>query len=86
MTKKQLVEERAYLAYASTSLFITEGSQDRNSSKERTLGSSSCRGHRGMVLTALLPMACSACFLIEPRATSPDMAPPTIGVALPINH
>jgi hypothetical protein len=26
-------EERVYLAYISTSLFITEGSQDRNSSR-----------------------------------------------------
>jgi hypothetical protein len=31
-----------------------------------------------MLLTALLPLACSACFLIEPRATSPGMAPPTM--------
>jgi hypothetical protein len=30
-----------------------------------------------MFLTGLLPLACSACFLIEPRTTSPGMAPPT---------
>ena len=31
MTKKQVREERAYSAYISTLLFITKGSQDRNS-------------------------------------------------------
>jgi hypothetical protein len=30
---KQLWEERAYLVFTSTSLFITEGSQDRNSNR-----------------------------------------------------
>jgi hypothetical protein len=42
-------------------------------------GRSWCRGHGGMLLTGLLPLACSACFLIEPRTTSPGMAPPTVG-------
>jgi hypothetical protein len=32
-----------------------------------------------MFLTGLLPLACSACFLIEPMTTSPGMAPPTMG-------
>jgi hypothetical protein len=36
-----------------------------------------------VLLTGLLPMACSACFLIEPRTTSPGLAPPTMGWALP---
>jgi hypothetical protein len=76
-TKKQVGEERVYSAYTSTLLFITKGSQDRNSSRS---GSRSwCRGHGGMLLTGLLPLACSACFLIEPRTTSPGMAPPTTG-------
>ena len=35
-----------------------------------------------MLLTGKL-MACSACFLIEPRTTSSKMAPPTVGWALP---
>ena len=34
--QKQLREERIYLAYSSTSLFITEGSQDRNSHRSGT--------------------------------------------------
>ena len=33
MTKKQVGEERVYLAYTSTLLFITEGSQDRHSNR-----------------------------------------------------
>jgi hypothetical protein len=44
-------------------------------------GRSWCRGHRGMLLTGLLPTAGSACFLIEPRTTSPGMAPPSMGWA-----
>jgi hypothetical protein len=46
-------------------------------------GRSWCRGHGGMLLTGLLIMACSPCFLIEPRANSPGMALPTMGWALP---
>jgi hypothetical protein len=65
MTKKQVGEERIYSAYISTLLFITERSQDWNLSRS---GSRSwCRGHGGMFFTGLLPLACSACFLIEPR-------------------
>jgi hypothetical protein len=65
MTKKQLGEERVYLAYTFTLLFITKGSQDWNSSRS---GSRSWnRGHGGMFFTGLLPLACSACSLIEPR-------------------
>jgi hypothetical protein len=33
---KQLEEERIYLAYTSTSVFIIEGSQDKNSSRAGT--------------------------------------------------
>jgi hypothetical protein len=58
-------------------LFITKGSQDWNSSRS---GSRSwCRGYGGMLLTDLLPLACSACFLLETKTTSPGMAPPTVG-------
>jgi hypothetical protein len=65
MTKRQIGEERVYSAYISTLLFITERSQDWNSSRS---GSRSwCRGHGGMFFTGLLPLACSACSLIEPR-------------------
>ena len=36
----------------------------------------------GVLLTDFLLMACSLCFLIEPKATSPGMAPPTMGWTL----
>jgi hypothetical protein len=75
MTKKQVGEERVYSAYTST---ITKGSQDWNSS--RSWSRSWWRSHGGMLLTGLLPLACSACFLIEPKTTSPGMAPPTMGL------
>ena len=32
-------------------------------------------------VTRLLPRPCSSCFLIEPRTTSPGMAPPTMGLS-----
>jgi len=65
MTKKQVGEERVYSAYTSTWLSITKGSQYWISSRS---GSRSwCRGHGGMLLTGLLPLACSACFLYNPR-------------------
>jgi hypothetical protein len=32
-----------------------------------------------MFFTGLLPLACSACFLIEPKTTSPGMVSPTRG-------
>jgi hypothetical protein len=77
MTKKQVGEERVYSAYTSTLLFITKRNQDWNSSRP---GSRSwCRGHGGIILTGLLPQACSACFLLEPKTTSPGMASPTRG-------
>ena len=49
-------------------------------------GRSWCRGHGGVLLIGLLPMACSACFVIEPRTTSPGMAPPTVVWVSAINH
>ena len=36
MTKKEAGEERVYLAYTSTALFIMEGRQDRNSNRAGT--------------------------------------------------
>lgn len=40
-------------------------------------------GHQGVILTGLLPIACSACFLMETRTTSPGMSSLTIGWPLP---
>jgi hypothetical protein len=36
MTKKQVREERVYLAYTYTALLITKGSQERNSNRAGT--------------------------------------------------
>ena len=36
-----------------------------------------------MLVIGLLLLACSACFLIEPRTASPEMTAPSIGWALP---
>jgi hypothetical protein len=79
MTKKQVGEERVYLAYTFILLFISKGSQDWNSSRS---GSRSwCRGHGGMFFTGLPHLACSACSLIEPKTTIPEMVPPTRGLS-----
>jgi hypothetical protein len=83
MTKKQVGEERIYSAYISMFLCITKGRQDWNSSRS---GSRSwCRGHGGMLLTGLLPLACSACSLIEPKTTSPEMVASKRGPP-PLDH
>ena len=42
-----------------------------------------CRGHGGVLPTDLLPVACSACFLIDSRTSSLGIEPPTKGWALP---
>ena len=79
MTKKQSEEERVYSAYTSTLLFIIKGSQDRNSHRAGTWRQELMQRPGRVLLTGLLPLACSACFLIEPRTTSPGMALPTMG-------
>jgi hypothetical protein len=73
MTKKQAGEEWVYSAYTSTMLFITKGSRDWNSHRARTW-------EAGADVEALEGAAYwIACFLIEPRTTTPGMAPPTMG-------
>jgi hypothetical protein len=77
VTKKQVGEERVY--YTFTLLFITETNQNRNSCRLELGSRSWCGSHGGVLPTSLLPLACSACLLIEPKTTSPRKAPPTIG-------
>jgi hypothetical protein len=73
MTKKQLGWKGFIQLTLSTLLLITKGCQDWNSSRS---GSRSwCRGHGGMLLRGLLPLACSACFRIKSKTTSPGMVP-----------
>jgi hypothetical protein len=63
--KKQLRRKGFIQLTLSTLLLNTKGCEDWNSSRS---GSRSwCRGHGGMFFTGLLPLACSAWSLIEPR-------------------
>jgi hypothetical protein len=72
------------LASASTSLFITEGSQDRNPNRTGTwrqeLMQRSCRGAGNWLAP---PGLLSLLFFIAPRTTSPGMVPHTIDWVLP---
>jgi hypothetical protein len=70
MTKKQVVEERVYSASISSLLFITKTQTGQEA------------GADAEAMEGCYLLACSACFLIEPRTTSPGMAPLTIGWAL----
>jgi hypothetical protein len=49
----------------------------------RDLGAGADAAHGGDAAYWLAPMACSACFLMDPRTTCSVMAPPTMGWALP---
>jgi hypothetical protein len=59
----------------------------RKSGKELKLGrhlkARADTGHRGLLLTGLLFVACLVCSLIEPRTIIPGMAPPTMDWAFP---
>ena len=78
MTKKQVGEKRVYLAYTFTLLFINKGSQVWNSIKQVRKQELMERPWRD-VSYCLASLACSACFLIEPKTTSPEMVPPKRG-------
>ena len=45
-------------------------------------GRRQCRGHGGVLLIGLLILACSGCFLIEFRTTTPRMALPAMDWAI----
>jgi hypothetical protein len=64
--------------------------QHRSSLKELRTGTQTryepgyrnrCRGHGRVLLIGLLAVARSACFLTEPRTTSPGMALPKLGLS-----
>jgi hypothetical protein len=74
MTKKQVGEERVYLAYNSTLLFITK--EVRTGTQAGQEAGADAEAMEGCYLHT---MACSACFLIEPKTTSLGMAPLTMG-------
>ena len=79
MTKKQIREERVY----STSWSITEPSQDQNSSRGGAWRQERMQRLWRVLFTGLLFLACSACFLREPRTASLGVAPPIICWTLP---
>jgi hypothetical protein len=73
MTKKQDMKKRVCSVYTSESQSITGGSEDSMSSRGGTRRHVlMCRGYGGVVLTGLLHMAGSACFLREPRTQPRD--------------
>jgi hypothetical protein len=61
-------------------LFISKGSQDRNSHQAGTWRQELMQRPWGVYLLACFPWLAQ---LIEPRTTSPGVAPPTMGWALP---
>lgn len=67
---------------SSTSLLIIKGSQGRYSNKAETLREVLMKmlmkpwRLEEMLLSCLLPMACSACFLIQPRTNSQGVIEP----------
>jgi hypothetical protein len=72
--KKQVGEERVYSAYTSILLFITK--EVRTGTQAGQEAGADAEAMEGCSL-----LACSACSLIEPKTTSPEMAPPTRGLS-----
>jgi hypothetical protein len=78
--QKQIGEERVYLSYASISLLITEGNQDRNSSRAETWRQEPMqRPWRGAAYWLASPGLLS---LLSYRTQDPGMAPLTMDWAL----
>jgi hypothetical protein len=61
------------------SITVINGNQDRNPNSTGTWRQELMQRPWRRMLTGLHFMACSACFLLELRTTSPGMAPPTYG-------
>lgn len=68
----------AWLPYHSPLRKVKTGTQTKQGTGDRTW----CIGHGGMLLTGLLPMPCSVCFLTESRTTSLEKSWPTVDWAL----
>jgi hypothetical protein len=74
MTKKQVGEERVYSAYTSMLLFITKEVRTGTQAGQKA-------GADEEAIEGCYLLACSACSLIEPKTTSPEMVPPTRGLS-----
>jgi hypothetical protein len=74
MTKKRVGEERVYSAYTSILLFIMK--EVRTGTQAGQEAAADAEAMEGCSL-----LACSACSLIEPKTTSPEIVPPTRGLS-----
>jgi hypothetical protein len=79
MTKKQVGEERVYSAYTSILLFITK--EVRTVTQAGQEAGTDAEAMEECSLLACFPLACSACSLIKPKTTRPEMVPPTKGLS-----
>ena len=77
--RKGFIHHMLHVAQCSSLKGIRIGTQTR----QKPGGRSRYRSHGGLLLTDLLSVACSVCFLTESMTTSLGMAPPTVGRALP---
>jgi hypothetical protein len=75
MTKSNSGMERFIMLILPCNSLKSEGTH----AGQEPQSSSWCKGHEGSLLTGLLLIACSACFLIELRITSPGIEAPIIG-------
>ena len=76
---------RVYFANSSIQQLI-KSREERNAHRAGTWGRSWSWGYGRVLLNGLFSWLCSVCFLIEPRTTSPGMAPSNRVWVLPTNH
>jgi hypothetical protein len=86
MTKKQLGKKRVCLAYTSTLLFITEGSQDRTSNRAGMLRQELMQRPWRNAAYWLASYGLLNLLSYNSQDKKPGVALSTIGWALPINH
>ena len=82
--KKQVKEERVYSAYTSNHSPSLEKVRSGIQAELEPRGRSWFSDHGRVLLAGLFLMAYTVCFLIEPRAISPRMVPPSM--AWPFDH
>lgn len=81
ITKRQTGEESVCLVHISISLFVIQGSQNRNSNKGRNL--ELVQRPWRVLHTDFLLRTCSSSFLMQSGTTSPGITLPTIGWVFP---
>jgi len=85
VTKRQVGEERVYLAYTSKYIVHHRKKSGQKFKQDWNLeGEVDAETTEGL-LTGLLPLTYPV-YLIEPRTTSPGTVPPTMDWASPIDH